>query len=112
MYNVIIICCCIFTLCIIIIYMGCQVVSCAERLVAQIQDHIDSEQDTNPLVSDSIQAQFEDKEKLLQLAGQLGELKFREFISLMVLVYILQKNVNISTLPYSTSSMHRPSSQG
>ena len=50
----------------------------AESLVAQVQQHIHSEQDTNPVVSDSIQAQFDDKGKLLQLAEQLGDLKFRE----------------------------------
>ena len=53
--------------------MVLQVVSCAESLVAQVQQHIHSEQETNPVVSDSIRAQFDDKGKLLQLAEQLGD---------------------------------------
>ena len=55
-----------------------QVISRAESLVARVQQHIRSEQDTNPIVSDSIQAEFKDKGELLQLTSQLGELKFRE----------------------------------
>ena len=55
-----------------------QVVSRGEMLVAQVQQYITSEQDTNPVVSDSIQAKFDDKGELLQLAGKLGELKFRK----------------------------------
>ena len=55
-----------------------QVVSRAATLVAQVQQHIRSEQDTNPVVSDGIQAEFGDKGELLQLAERLGELKLRE----------------------------------
>jgi hypothetical protein len=53
-----------------------QVVSLGEGLVAQVQQHVRSDQDTNPLASDSIQVQFHDKGQLLQLAEALGELKF------------------------------------
>ena len=56
-----------------------QVVSRAESLAAQVQLHIHSEQDTNPVVTDSIQAEFDDKGKILQLVEQLGNLKSREF---------------------------------
>lgn len=62
--------------------MALQVVCHAEILVAKVQQLIRSEQDTNPVVSDSIQAEFEDKGKLLQLVDHLGELKFREFHSI------------------------------
>ena len=64
-------------------WFGCgacsQVVSRAESLVSQVQLHIHSEQDTNPVVTDSIQAEFDDKGKILQIVEQLGNLKFREF---------------------------------
>lgn len=46
--------------------------------MAQVQQYIRSEQDTNPVVSDSIQTQFQDKAELLQLTERLGELKFRK----------------------------------
>ena len=46
--------------------------------MAQVQQYIRSEQDTNPVVSDSIQTQFQDKGELLQLTERLGELKFRK----------------------------------
>ena len=51
-----------------------------EQLAGQVQQYIRSEQDTNPLVSDSILAQFNDKGELLQLAERLGELKLRKII--------------------------------
>ena len=56
-----------------------QVVRQAEMLVAQVQQYVRSDQDTNPVVSDAIQAHFEAKGELLQLAEQLGELKLREY---------------------------------
>ena len=67
--------------------MALQVIRHAEILVAKMQQLIRSEQDTNPVVSDSIQAEFEDKGKLLQLVDHLGELKFREFHYVHTLLY-------------------------
>ena len=55
-----------------------QVVQHADSLVAQIQQHIRLEQDTNPVVSESIQANFEAKGELLQLVEKMGELKLRK----------------------------------
>lgn len=60
------------------VFVVVQVVCHAETLVAKVQQHIRLEQDTNPVVSDGIQADFEDKGKLLQLVDLLGVLKFRE----------------------------------
>ena len=65
--------------CYVINVCGVQVVGRSEGLMAQVQQYIQSEQDTNPAVSDSIQAQFDDQGELLQLAERFGELKFREF---------------------------------
>ena len=58
-----------------------------------MQQHIRSEQDTNPMVSESIQAEFQDKGKLLQLAEQLGELKFREYYNVRVSVKFIEMYV-------------------
>lgn len=68
------------------VIVALQVACHAEILVAKVQQLVRSEQDTNPVVSDSIQAEFEDKGKLLQLVDHLGELKFREFHSLVLLL--------------------------
>ena len=57
-----------------------QVVNQSELLMAQVHQYVHSDQDTNPVVSDSIRAQFENQGELLQLAEQFGELKFRGFI--------------------------------
>ena len=55
-----------------------QVVHRGETLGGQVEQYIRSEQDTNPVVSDSILAQFTEKGELLQLTERLGELKFRK----------------------------------
>lgn len=83
-----------------------QVVSRAEILVAKVQQLTRSEQDTNPVVSDSIQAEFEDKGKVLQLVDHLGELKFREFHSGILVHQGHIRQSSWSGLNWSTSRAH------
>ena len=48
-------------------------------LISKVQQQIRSDQDTNPVVSDSIQARFTGEEQLLNMVETLGELKLRKY---------------------------------
>ena len=63
-----------------------EVVRHADHLLAQAQQYVRSEQDTNPATNDCIEANFSREEELLQLVKGLGQLYTGENEELVTLL--------------------------